>query len=107
MIQQYVLLAKKSNTVLGYIMEIVARIFFPIFNYVTPEVLPPLWMSSDLASSRFILETAGIVFVGHGGSFWQLLTEAIHLATLLSQPSHGNSMQLNKEREFLLINEKE
>lgn len=53
-----------------------AVFFFPLLKYVVTEVLPRLLMSSFLASSRSVLEALGIVSVGHGRSFWKLLTEA-------------------------------
>lgn len=45
---------------------------FPL-SYVTPS--PPL-MGSALPSSRSLLELPGTGSVRHGGSFWQLLSEA-------------------------------
>jgi len=51
--------------------------FFPILNYVIPEVLPPSLMGSALASGRSVLELADIGSVGYRDSFRQLLREAI------------------------------
>lgn len=47
--------------------------FFPFLKYVIPEALPILLMGSALATSRSIVLTSGIGFVGHGGNFKQLL----------------------------------
>ena len=49
---------------------------FPFLKYVIPEALPLLLIGSALGSSRSVLEPAGINFIGHRGSFQQLLTEA-------------------------------
>jgi len=52
-------------------------VLFPtLLNYVIPEALPASLMGSALASSGSVLEPADTGFVGHRGSFWQLLTEA-------------------------------
>ena len=69
------------------------RFFFPLLKHVIPEALPLSLMGSALASSRSILELAGIGSVRHGGSFWQVLTEATPLAPLLPKPCHANSIQ--------------
>ena len=50
---------------------------FPFLKYVILEVLPLWLMGSALASSGSVLEPTGIDFIGHGGSFQQLLTEAM------------------------------
>jgi len=42
-------------------------------------------MGLALASGRSVLELAGIGSAGHGGSFWQLLTEATPVATLTTR----------------------
>jgi len=43
--------------------------FFPLLKYVIPEALPPSLVGAALASSRFVLEPAGIASVGHRRSF--------------------------------------
>jgi len=53
----------------------------PLLHCTTPEVLRPWLMSSPSASGRSILEAAGIGSIRHGGSFWQLLTEAAPVAS--------------------------
>jgi len=45
-----------------------------------------LLIGSALASGGSILEAAGTDFIGHGGSFSQLLTEATPAAPLLPKP---------------------
>jgi len=57
-------------------------------------MLLPLLMSLALASDGSVLELAGISLIGHGGSFWQLLTEATPVALLLPKPCHANAVQL-------------
>jgi len=54
------------------------------------EVLSPSLMALALASSESILEPAGVGSIGHGGSFWQLLTETNPVATLLPKPCYAN-----------------
>lgn len=54
---------------------------FPLFlNNVIPEVLSPLLLGSALARGWSLLETTGNGSLGHGGSFWHLLTEAMSVA---------------------------
>jgi len=65
-----------------------------LLNCVIPEVLPPLLMGSASASSRSVLEAAGIGSIGHGESFWQLLTEDTPVAPWLPKPCHANPVQL-------------
>jgi len=50
------------------------QIFPPFLKSVVPLALS--LMGSALASGGSVLELAGIGFIGHGGRFWQLLTEA-------------------------------
>jgi len=47
-----------------------------LLNLVIPEALLPSLLGLALASSGSVLELAGIASVGHGGSFWQLLTRS-------------------------------
>ena len=54
--------------------------FIALLKYVIPEVLPLSLIDSALASSRSVLEPAGIGSIRHRGSFWQLLTEATPIA---------------------------
>jgi len=61
---------------------------------VITEALPPLLMGWALASGRSILESAGFGSVEHGGSLWQLLTEATLVVPLLSKPCHANPILL-------------
>jgi len=72
------------------------QVIFTVLTYVIPEVLPPLLMGLALASSGSVLELAGVGCIGHGGSFWQLLTEATLVAlcskTLPCKPSAMNSI---------------
>jgi len=63
--------------------------FSPQLKYVMPEVLPPSLMGLASASSGSVLEPAGIT-IGHGGSFWQLYTEATRVAFLLPKPCYAN-----------------
>jgi len=51
--------------------------FLPVLKYVIPELMGLAW-----ASGGSILEPAGTSSVRHGGSFWQLLTEATPIASL-------------------------
>ena len=67
--------------------------FFPLLRYVIPEALPPSLMGSALASNRSVLEPAGIDFIGHRGSFQQLLTEATPVAPQLPRPCQANPIQ--------------
>jgi len=67
-----------------------ADFFSPLLNYVIPKVLPLSLMGSALASGGSVLEPAGTGSVGHGGSFWQLLTEATPVAPSLPKPCHTN-----------------
>jgi len=60
-------------------------VFF-LLNYVIPEALPPLLMGLALASGGSILEPTGTGSVRHGGSFWELLTEATPVAPPLPKP---------------------
>ena len=64
--------------------------FFPLLYYVIPEALPPSLMGLTLASSGSVLETAGIGSIGHGESFWQLLTKNNPVPTPLPKPCHPN-----------------
>jgi len=64
--------------------------FSPLLKYVITEVLPLSLMGSALASGGSVLEPAGIGFIRHGGSFWQLLTEATPIAPPLPKPCHAN-----------------
>jgi len=57
--------------------------FVSLLKYVIPEALP---IGLDLASRGSVLELAGTGFVRHGGSFWQLLTEATPIVPLLPKP---------------------
>jgi len=59
--------------------------FFPLFQYIIPEALPPSLMGSALASSGSVLDPAGIGSIRHRGSFQQLLTAATPTA-----PSYQN-----------------
>jgi len=63
---------------------------FPLLKYVIIEALPPSLMRSALASGGSVLEPAGTGSIRHGGSFWQLLTEATPVAPLLPKPCHTN-----------------
>jgi len=47
---------------------------------LSQKVLPLSLMGLALASSGSVLELAGTGSVRHGGSFWQLLTEATFIA---------------------------
>jgi len=73
-----------------------ADCFFPLLNYVIPEVLPLSLMGSALASGGSVLEPAGTGSVGRGGSFWQLPTEATPLAPPLPEPCHANPLQCGR-----------
>ena len=55
------------------------RRFFPFLKYIITDALSSL-MGSALAISGSILELVGIGSIRHGGSFSQLLTEAIPIA---------------------------
>ena len=70
--------------------------FFSFLNYVIPEALPSL-TGSALASSRSVSEPAGVGSIGHGGSFWQLLTEAApvvpHSQNLPTQTQYTSIMK--------------
>jgi len=79
-------------TLLSCCKMLLSRGFF-LLNYVIPEVLLLSLMVSALASSRSTLELAGTGSVGHGGSFWQLLTEASPVSPLLPKPCHTNPAQ--------------
>jgi len=48
---------------------------FPLLNYVIIEALAPSLIGLALASGGSVLEPAGTGFIGHRGSFSQLLTE--------------------------------
>lgn len=50
--------------------------YFRFLKYVIMEESPPFLIVPVLASDTSILEPAGGVLAGHGGSFWQRLTEA-------------------------------
>jgi len=62
----------------------------PFLKYVIPEALPLSLIGLALASGGSILELAGTGCIRHGGSFWQLLTEATPTAPLLPKPCHAN-----------------
>ena len=66
--------------------------FLPFLEYGVTEALPTLLMSSGLASSRSTLEPAVTGSVQHGGSYWQLLTEATPAALPLPKPWQVNQM---------------
>ena len=66
---------------------------FYLLKHVLPEVLPPSLIGLALARSRSILEPAGISCIRHGGSFWQLLTEATHVDPSLRKSCHANPQQ--------------
>jgi len=70
-----------------------AKVFFALLKYVITEALPPSLMGLALASSRSIVESAGTGSIRHGGSFWQLLTEATSAAPPLPKPCHANPQQ--------------
>jgi len=57
-----------------------SRFFFPLLKYVITEALPPL-LRQPLAKAELM---------GHGGSFWHLLTEATPVAPPLLKPCHIN-----------------
>ena len=50
-------------------------------------------MGLALASGESVLELVGIGSIRHGGSFWQLLTEATPVASPLPKPCHANPVQ--------------
>lgn len=54
------------------------------------EASQPFLIFPALASGMSILESAGLVSARHGGSSWQLHTEATPVAPLL--PDHANQM---------------
>jgi len=62
--------------------------FLPLLKYVITELLPLSLIG--LASGRSVLQPAGTGFIRHGGSFWQLLTEATPIGPPLPKPFHGN-----------------
>jgi len=64
-----------------------------LLKYVITEALPPSLIGLTLASCGSILELAGIGSARPGGSFQQLLTEAIPAASLLPKLCHGNSVK--------------
>lgn len=55
-------------------------------------------MGLALAVVGSVLELAGVGFIGHGGNFWQLLTEATlvapHYQNLPSKPGMGCSREI-------------
>jgi len=53
-------------------------------------------MGLALASSRSVLELAGIGSFGHRRSFQQLLTEGTPVAPLLPKPCHANPIQAER-----------
>ncbi|KAJ7418275.1 hypothetical protein WISP_59980 [Willisornis vidua] len=65
---------------------ITSVIFFFLLKYVITYFL----IGPALASDTSISEPPGIGSARHGGSYWQLLTEATHVATLLPEPGHVN-----------------
>jgi len=62
--------------------------FLLILKYVITEVLPSLLIGLAMGSGGSILEPSGTVFIRHGGSFFQLLTEATPIAPPLPKPCH-------------------
>ena len=75
-------------------LQVVYQVFFTLLSYVIPEALPLFLMGSALVSSGSVLEPAGTGFIRHGGSFWQLLTEATPIApSPLPKPCHANPVQ--------------
>ena len=85
--------------------------FFFLFNCIIPEVLPSSLMGLALASHVSLLEMAGTAFSRHGGSFWQLLTEATPTVPPLPKPCHASPIHLSSlEREggseYVLIQQK-
>ncbi|KAM9616085.1 uncharacterized protein ACIBXB_020459 [Morphnus guianensis] len=74
------------------------QLFFPLLRSVIPEVLPLSLMGSALSSSGSVLEPAGIGSVGHGGSFWHLLTESTPVAPPppppLPKPCHADPIHV-------------
>lgn len=65
----------------------VVQQIFPLLECVIPEALPPSLMGSALASGGSILESAGIGFTGHGGSFQKLLTKASPVVPFSQNPA--------------------
>jgi len=73
-------------------------------------------MGSALASSRSVLELAGVGSVEHRGSFWQLLTETTSIAppatnTLPRKPSteaevSGNLTADQQKEQYFLLDQK-
>jgi len=72
-------------------------VFFPLLKYLISEVLPLSLIGSASVSSGSILELADIGSIRHGGSFWQLLTEATPVALPLPKPCHTNPLHLFAE----------
>ncbi|KAJ7408622.1 hypothetical protein WISP_120259 [Willisornis vidua] len=66
------------------------------------EALPPFVSGSTLASGTSVLELAGIVSAGHGGSSWQLLTEATPVAPPPFPPPLG-SQNLAMQNPVLVL----
>jgi len=64
--------------------------FLPFLKYIITQALPPLLIGLALASSGCVFEPAGTGFIRHGGSFWQLLTEATPVVPPLPKPCHAN-----------------
>jgi len=62
--------------------------FLCFLKYLIPEALPLLLIGLALASGGSVLEPAGTGFMGPGGSFSQLLTEATPIAPLLPKLCH-------------------
>lgn len=60
-------------------------------HILTPEMSPSFLLVS--ASSRSVLEPAGIGCAGHWESLWQLLTEPTLVATSLPKPDHATPAQ--------------
>lgn len=69
-------------------------ISLPLLESIISEGLPPLLMSSALASVGSILDLADIGFDRCSGSFWQLLREKISLLLCLPKPCYANLVQL-------------
>lgn len=71
-----------SHSTLLWVQLLLHNNIFHLFKYVIAEVLSPL--GPLLAAAGWsILDSSGIGFVQHRGSFWQLLTEATPVVPLL------------------------
>jgi len=94
------LVSAGSSLTYSYFSFLLRLVFFPLLNYVIPEVLPPLLMVSALAISRSVLELAGTGSIGHSGSFWQLLTEATPVARPTRYQNLATQTQYKKGSRF-------